>query len=74
MQLSSKMGVVLEANSVIKKWSRPSDGWFTINCDASGVVNVRIGIGCVIRDSQGCFVGARCCTVDGRWQIREAIV
>lgn len=41
-----------------RKWSKPSDGWFKVNCDVYGVVNGGTGIGCVIRDSQGCFVGA----------------
>lgn len=32
----------------------------------------RIGIGCVIRNEHGGFVGARCRTVEGNWSPREA--
>ncbi|XP_074360145.1 uncharacterized protein LOC141700235 [Apium graveolens] len=56
----------------LKKWRKPPDGWVTINCDASGVLNGGIGIGCVIRDSHGNFIEARCCKIQGHWQIREA--
>lgn len=41
----------LELSSVLRKWRKPPDGWVKINCDASGVVNGCIGIGCVIQDS-----------------------
>ena len=53
---------------------KPLDGWcrFKIKCDASEVVNGCIGIGCIIRDAQGSFVGARCCKIEGSWQPREA--
>lgn len=72
VKLATKSGMEHELRSGLRIWRKPPDGWVTINCDASGVVNGFIGIGCIIRDSQGCFIGARCCRIDGRWCPREA--
>lgn len=59
-------------NEAGKNWCKPPDGWYKVNCDASGVVNDCVGIGCVVRDSQGSFVAARCRRVEGSWNPREA--
>lgn len=61
-----------EMNMVERKWTKPPEGHVKINYDASGVVNGSVGVGCVVRDSQGSFVGARCCRIEGEKQPREA--
>lgn len=52
-QEGKKRNLTQSLNTTEKRWSKPADGWFKVNCDASGVVNGGVGIGCVIRDSQG---------------------
>lgn len=53
-------------------WRRPPAGWIKINTDAALFSNETIGLGCVIRDDQGLFIGARCCEMSGAWTPREA--
>lgn len=55
-------------------WRKPTDGWLKINMDAAVFTDGSIGIGAFIRDSQGCFIGARCREVEGAWSSREAEV
>ncbi|KAK1400059.1 hypothetical protein POM88_009922 [Heracleum sosnowskyi] len=55
-----------------KKWNKPPNDWFKINVDASGAHNGYIGFGCVIRNSQGHFIGARCGRIRGSWSPKEA--
>lgn len=57
---------------VDRKLSRPLDGWIKVNVDATGTHNDRIGVGCVARNSQGHFIGARYRQVAGNWSPREA--
>ncbi|KAL8119749.1 hypothetical protein AgCh_017015 [Apium graveolens] len=53
-------------------WRKPMDGWVKVNTDAAVFQNGSIGVGCVMRDSQGLFLGARCCRLQGAWSPREA--
>lgn len=55
-----------------RKWKKPPLGWWTVNVDVAVFTNRSIGVACVIRDSQGLFKSARCRTLDGAWQAREA--
>lgn len=55
-----------------RSWSPPPAGWLKVNIDAAVFLNGLIGVGAVIRDDQGCFVGARCLRVTGAWKPREA--
>lgn len=49
-QVKLQVSVLGEATQTSKLWRKPSKGWLKINCDASGVMNGYIGVGCVIRD------------------------
>lgn len=40
-------------------WTPPAEGWVKINIDAAVFLNETIGVGAVIRDDHGRFVGAR---------------
>ncbi|XP_074342401.1 uncharacterized protein LOC141679942 [Apium graveolens] len=51
-----------------KVWQKPTGGWLKINMDAGVFTDGSIGIGAVIRDSQECFIGARCRKVEGAWR------
>lgn len=53
-------------------WSKPTGEWLKVNTDATGARNGGIGIGCVIRNSQGQFVGARARRIEGDWHPNEA--
>lgn len=63
MQLSGSSRVFQEERSGLIKWRKPPDGWIKINYSSLGVINGCIGIGCVIPDSYGSFIGARCCRI-----------
>ncbi|XP_017217366.2 uncharacterized protein LOC108194940 [Daucus carota subsp. sativus] len=39
-------------------WSPPPTGWLKINIDAAVFLDGTIGVGAVIRDDRGCFIGA----------------
>lgn len=52
-------------------WKKPHEGWLKVNTDAAVFSDGTIGVGAVIRDSNGSFVGARCCKVAGAWSPRE---
>lgn len=71
-QVLSNIPASHETASAGRNWSKPPDGWLKVNCDASGAVNGAIGIGCVLQNSQGDFVGARCRKVEGSWNPMEA--
>lgn len=49
-QLEAKSSVRHELVHNLRTWKKPTDGWLKINCDASGIVNGRVGLGCVVRD------------------------
>ena len=53
-------------------WTKPAESWIKVNTDASVFNNGSIGLGCVMRDDQGVFLGARCCNISGAWSPREA--
>lgn len=84
----SVFGVQTSANNLLKDWkeaqlggeneagarlwSKPAEGWVKANIDAAVFSDGSIGIGGVIRDSQGQFLGARSRRIRGAWQPREA--
>lgn len=43
-----------------------------MNTDAAIFQDGTIGVGCVMRDSKGMFLGAKCCRLNGSWSPREA--
>lgn len=47
-------------------------GWVKANVDAAVFQDGTIGVGCVVRDTQGQFVSARCKRMAGAWQARES--
>lgn len=53
-------------------WSKPTDGWVKVNTDAALFQDGSVGVGCIMRDSQGVFLGARCGRIVGAWSPREA--
>lgn len=53
-------------------WTPPAEGWVKINIDAAVFLNGTIGVGAVIRDDHGRFVGARGLKIAGAWKPREA--
>ncbi|XP_074378029.1 uncharacterized protein LOC141719551 [Apium graveolens] len=53
-------------------WFKPPLGWVKVNVDATIFQNGFIGVGCVLRDTHGQFLGARCKRVEGAWRPREA--
>ncbi|KAH9684396.1 reverse transcriptase domain-containing protein [Citrus sinensis] len=54
-------------------WEKPKFGWVKCNVDAAVFASQgKIGIGCVIRNSQGGFLAARCVEVVGNFGAREA--
>ena len=55
-----------------KKWNKPPDDWIKINVNATRAQNGYIGFGCVVRNSQGQFIGARCGRIRGNWSSKEA--
>lgn len=55
-----------------RKWQTPPTGWFKINVDATIFPDGWVGLGCVVRDSYGRFLRAKCGRIEGRWQPREA--
>lgn len=71
-QVAKRVGTCQGRQPVVSRWSKPPDGWFKINCDVYGVANESVVTGCVIRNSQGQFVGTRCQRIEGRWSPREA--
>lgn len=52
-------------------WNKPHEEWLKINVDAATFQDDYIGVGAVIRDSDGQFMRARCSRVAGNWQPRE---
>ncbi|XP_074336657.1 uncharacterized protein LOC141673820 [Apium graveolens] len=55
-----------------KKCRKPPEDWFKVNVDEARACNGYIGFGCVIRNSQGKFIGARCGRIRGNWSPKEA--
>ena len=54
-------------------WCKPPQGWFKVNIDAARFEDSNcIGVGAVIRNDQGAFVGARCQRIGVLLQPREA--
>lgn len=53
-------------------WTKPMDGWVKLNTDAAVFHDGSIGVGCVLRNSQGQFLGAKHCRLVGVWSPREA--
>lgn len=52
-------------------WRKPMEGWVKVNTDAAVFNDGSIGVGCVMRNSQGAWMGGRCCKVRGSWTPRE---
>lgn len=48
-----------------RKWSRPPPGWVKMNVDAAIFQDGCIGVGSVLRDSQGKFMKASCTRMNG---------
>ncbi|KAL9418350.1 hypothetical protein AB3S75_041205 [Citrus x aurantiifolia] len=54
-------------------WERPKFGWVKCNVDAAVFESQRrFGLGCVLRNSDGCFLAARCAGKLGMFGAREA--
>lgn len=53
-------------------WKKPMEGWVKLHTDAALFQDGSIGVGCVMRNSQGVFLGARCCRLVGAWSPRVA--
>ena len=54
-------------------WERPKFGWVKCNVDAAIFESQRrFGLGCVLRNSDGCFLAARCVGRPGMFGAREA--
>ena len=54
-------------------WEKPKFGWVKCNVDAAVFASQgRIGFGCVIRNSEGCFLAAQCAGMAGSFGAREA--
>ncbi|XP_074374874.1 uncharacterized protein LOC141716414 [Apium graveolens] len=53
-------------------WTKPMDGWVKVNTDAALFEDGTVGVGCIIRDSQGIFLGGRCCRIVEAWSPKEA--
>ncbi|KAL8095164.1 hypothetical protein AgCh_036571 [Apium graveolens] len=53
-------------------WKKPKEGRVKLNTDAAVFNDGSIGVGCVLRDAQGRFLGARSCRKAGAWTPREA--
>lgn len=55
-----------------RTWRKPDEGWVKVNMDAAVFGDGSISVGSVIRDANGCFIGARCRRLEGSWSPREA--
>ncbi|XP_074354386.1 uncharacterized protein LOC141693256 [Apium graveolens] len=56
-----------------RNWTSPPQGWVKINVDAAIFEEVgSVGVGSVIRDANGTFVGARHCKFEAQLSPREA--
>ncbi|KAH9684791.1 rnase h domain-containing protein [Citrus sinensis] len=54
-------------------WEKPKFGWVKCNVDAVVFASQgKIGFGCVIRNSEGCFLAASCAGMAGNFGAREA--
>ncbi|KAH9697393.1 reverse transcriptase domain-containing protein [Citrus sinensis] len=54
-------------------WEKPKFGWVKCNVDAAVFASQgKIGLGCVIRNSEGCFLAARGAGMTGSFGAREA--
>ncbi|XP_074347700.1 uncharacterized protein LOC141686575 [Apium graveolens] len=51
---------------------KPMAGWIKINTDVAVFPDGSVGVGCVLRDEQGFFLGARNNKIVGAWSPREA--
>ncbi|KAL8100316.1 hypothetical protein AgCh_032534 [Apium graveolens] len=56
----------------VRVWVKPPFGWVNVNVDAAIFQNGYIGVGCVMRDTSGQFLGARCMRIEGAWRPQEA--
>lgn len=58
---------------VVKKWEKPPDGWVKINVDAAIFADIEsVGLGIVVRGSNGQFIAAKSCRREGLFPPREA--
>lgn len=56
-----------------RRWSPPPQGWVKVNIDTAVFENLGcIGVGCVVRDTEGVFICARNHRVMACMQPREA--
>lgn len=53
-------------------WTKPLVGWVKMNVDAAVYQCNSIGVGWVLRDVHGKFLGARCKRMKGAWRPHEA--
>ena len=54
-------------------WEKPKFGWVKCNVDAAVFASQgKIGFGCVFRNSEGCFLAARCASMAGNFGAQEA--
>ena len=54
-------------------WEKPKFGWVKCNVDAVVFASQgKIGFGCVLRSSEGCFLAARCAGMAGSFGAQEA--
>lgn len=54
------------------KWTKPADGWSKINVDAGFNGQMSVGLGAVIRDSDGLVVSAAVERLCARWSVLVA--
>lgn len=60
-------------NTHEERWSKPLDGWFKINVDAAiDKHNKKMGLGCIIRNSNGNFIAAQGIPWKGVYSSKEA--
>ncbi|KAH9670971.1 reverse transcriptase domain-containing protein [Citrus sinensis] len=70
---NQKNGSVLQLAHGAVSWEKPEFGWVKCNVDAAVFASQgRIGLGCVIRNSEGEFLAARCVGRHGAFSAREA--
>ncbi|KAH9661644.1 rnase h domain-containing protein [Citrus sinensis] len=70
---NDKFGSVQQVGNGAVSWERPRFGWVKCNIDAAIFESQRrFGLGCVLRNSDGCFLAARCVGRPGMFGAREA--
>ncbi|KAL9433878.1 hypothetical protein AB3S75_028674 [Citrus x aurantiifolia] len=54
-------------------WEKPKFGWVKCNVDTNVFASQgKTGFGCVLQNSKGCFLAARCAGMAGNFRAREA--